>query len=212
MAKFFKKQVPNADAMAVAAVAAAKMADVIKGKPDPEARESAPVRERSLLQRIDFDYQDLPSNHGWEINGNPSFSFLSGGMLGIAAAKLYSMHYDVEPIAYSGKSIEFVAKYEAKNTAVYAKVAVQRQDSSEHKAVWLKIKIGARLSAPSQDGSSEWVWYMQPTSLDDGWAKFEVDLPLAVEQTFGTDGWSYRELMGFRLRGNLKIAYISVYG
>jgi hypothetical protein len=53
---------------------------------------------------------------------------------------------------------------------------------------------------------------MQPTSLDDGWAKFEVDLPLAVEQTFGTDGWSYRELMGFRLRGNLKIAYISVYG
>jgi hypothetical protein len=212
--KLFKKfgdKVPgDAAAMAVAANVAVKAAGVVKGKPDPDSEESAPVKERSLLQRIDFDYQDSPKNHGWQIEGSPSFSLQPGGVLDITSSKLYSMHYRVEPLACSGTSIEFVAKYEARNTAVYPRVAIQNQDGSEKEEVWLQVKIGSHPPEQAR-GSHEWIWYVQPTRLDGGWSKFRVDLPQAVEETFGNLGWSYRELIGFRLRGRLKIRRLSVY-
>ncbi|MEJ2148825.1 MAG: hypothetical protein P8Z40_05035 [Chloroflexota bacterium] len=177
----------------------------------PDAEEREPARESPLRQRIDFDYQDSPENHGWQVEGSPSFSLQSGGVLDIPPNQRYSMNYDVKPFACAGTLIEFVARYEADNAAVYARVTIQRQDSAEHKGAWIKFKIGSHLSEPSQDGSQEWVWYTQPTMLEDrGWAKFEVDLPHVVEQTFGED-WTYRELKKFRLRGGLKIKYIAVY-
>jgi hypothetical protein len=211
--KWFKKlgeQVFGDDAMGVGALAGAGMAGVGKGKPDPDIGEGAPVKERSLLQRIDFDYQDSPKNHGWQIEGDPSFSILPGGVLDMPLNQRYSMNYDVKPFACAGTSMEFVARYEADNAAVYARVVIQRQNGSEHKGVWIKFKIGSQLAQPSQDGSQEWVWYMQPTTDSSGWAKFKVDLPDVIEQTFG-EGWTYRELKKFRLRGGLKIKHIAVY-
>jgi hypothetical protein len=178
----------------------------------PDTEQSASVKDSTLLQQIDFDYQDSPENHGWKIEGNPSFSILPGGVLDMPLNQRYSMNYDVKPFACAGTAIEFFARYEADNAAVYARVVIQRQSGSEHKGVWIKFKIGSQLAQPSQDGSQEWVWYIQPAMLEDrGWAKFEVGLPHVVEQTFGMDGWSYRELKGFRLRGGLKIKYIAVY-
>jgi hypothetical protein len=176
----------------------------------PDIEQRAPVKASTLLQQIDFDYQDSPENHGWEINGSPSFSIQPDGVLDIPSNQRYSMNYDdVKPFACVGTLIEFFARYE-KNAAVYAKVVIQRQDGSDHKGVWIKVRYGTPSSKPSQDGSQEWVWYMKPPT-DDGWATFEVDLPHVVEETFGTQGWSYRELIGFRLRGGLKIKYIAVY-
>jgi hypothetical protein len=176
----------------------------------PHARERKPAEELTLLQRIDFDYQDSPENHGWRIEGNPGFSLQPGGVLDITSRKLYSMHHTVTPLACSGTLIEFVARYEAHNTAVYARVAIQSQDGSENDEVWLKIQIGPHPPEQAR-GTHEWIWYVQPALLDGGWSRFEVNLPDAVKETFGAEGWSYRKLIGFRLRGRLKIKQILVY-
>jgi hypothetical protein len=155
--KVGKKRMPGNDAMAVGGLAAAGVSGLMGHKTDPDAGQREPIKESALLQQIEFNYQDSPKNHGWVIEGDPSFSLQPGGVLDITARKLYSMHYEVKPLACSGRLVEFVAKYEARNTAVYPRVAIQNLDGSEHKEVWLKVQIGPHPPKPAR-GSHEWIW------------------------------------------------------
>jgi hypothetical protein len=106
--------------------------------------------------------------------------------------------------------LEFVAKLGG-DYAIYAQVNIQSRDWAARKDVWLKFQVGNSQPLPFDDGSGEWTIYLKPKPLGDEWALFHVNLADEVERTFGVKGWKLRKLRGFRLRGNLQMAYIKVF-
>ncbi len=174
----------------------------------------------SLLEKIEFDYQDPPTKHSWRIVDCPdktrvSLRFFDDGFVGraleIEATVRYAMDCTVSPSVELGSVVEFVTKLETGGSVVYARLSVQSSDSSRSKAVWFNFPVGKGQPWPHGDGSSEWSFPVTPTHLGGNWLQFRVDLNEAVRQTYGKDGWRFEKLRGFRLRGNLSLAYISVF-
>jgi len=174
---------------------------------------------RIALQEIGFNYQDSPSNHGWkyaeaESENLPTFARISDGRVGSAlrihSTGRYALDFSVDPAAYIGKSIEFVARIQG-NSKIYASLGVQSQDGDTFKDVWLNFQVGIDKPRPVGDGKSEWVIFLTPTPMGEGWLKFSTDLVENLNASYGKQGWSFRKLRAFRLRGNLEIASIKVY-
>ncbi len=171
------------------------------------------------LQEIGFNYQDSPINHGWkftekEPENEPIFTRTSDGHFGnalkIRTTGKYALDFGVDPAAYIGGSIEFVAKIQG-NSKIYAQLSVQSQDGKTNKNVWLNFQIGLDKPQPVGDGKTEWVVYLSPTPLGDGWLKFNANLIEGLDGSCGKQGWSFRKLRAIRLRGNLEFAYIKIY-
>jgi predicted nucleotide-binding protein len=172
-----------------------------------------------LIQRIDFDYfpEDLPTERGWRrAEGAPPKLGLADyfGRKAIAIREVswsdrpYALDLNVEPDSRRlGKIIEFVAKLEP-GAAIYAHMDVQSKDLSKSERVWIQFQVGA--SKPKQVNDDEWVMFVTPTQFKEDWQVFRIDLRDAVAQTFGKEGKGFERLIGFRLRGNLDLAYISV--
>jgi len=106
--------------------------------------------------------------------------------------------------------LEFAAKLEG-GYGIYAHVNIQSQDWAARKDVWLNFQVGNSQPLPYGDGSTEWTVYLKPKPLGDEWALFRVNLVDEVERSFGMKGWKLRKLRGFRLRGNLQLAYIKIF-
>jgi hypothetical protein len=144
----------------------------------------------------------------------PSFEHISDGFYGdilqIQTNVKYAMDYFVKPIAQLGRLVECVAKFES-GYGFYAKISVQSKNDSKTRDIWLNFQIGTSPSRPFSYTKDEWMVYVQPKQLEGDWALFNVNLKEAVENSIGKEGWGYRKLRGFRLRGNLQIAYIKVY-
>lgn len=111
--------------------------------------------------------------------------------------------------AQRGKVVEFVANLE-KGAAIYAYVTLERDNGSTTTG-WLKLTIGRGQPRPVDD--DEWQLFIEPVSTKgDDWLLCRVDLQDAVMQTFGNDGWKFQQLEKFRIRGNLSLDYISMFG
>jgi hypothetical protein len=121
------------------------------------------------------------------------------------------MDYTVKPIAQFGSIIEFTVRLDSRNGFVYALMSVRSKDDSVSKPVWLNFPPGSKQPSPHGDGTGEWAYPVKPISLEGDWLLFQVDLKKAVEQTYGKVGWEFEHLKGFRIRGNLSIANISVF-
>lgn len=172
-----------------------------------------------LLQRINFKYRDSPANHGWKIfcdgeQTQPGFYYLSDGFYGdvlqIQSSFNCGMDFSVGPVAQLGQKFECVTKIK-NEYGLYAKVNVQSKDGSKRKDVWLNFQIGEGPSRPFSSLRDEWIVYTTPDQAEGEWSVFQVDLKDIVTNSLGKEGWSYRKLRGFRLRGSLQIAYISIW-
>ena len=179
----------------------------------PDAQTTA-----NLIQKIGFDY--LPASpliHGWKLGEGipPRLTFVPYrlGKKALAIQEVaqpgqrpYALDYNVEPVA---KIVEFVAKFES-GAAIYAHVgmALSKPPSTSADG-WIQFRIGT--SHPERVTSTEWLMYVMPTRSKRKWDLFRIDLMDAVKQTLGNDGWTFKRLIGFRLRGNLKLAHISVF-
>ncbi len=169
------------------------------------------------LQMIDFNYQDAPLNHGWKISETPDstqpvFKHVSDGFFGsalkIRSTARYAMDISVNATAQVGQVIEFAAKLEA-NYAVYAKVNVQSQNGTNTNDIWLNFQVG--IDGETRElNEQEWIVYATPNPIGENWSLFRIDLKEALALSFGKKGWRFRKLRGFRLRGNLHMAYIKV--
>jgi hypothetical protein len=176
---------------------------------------------RDLIQRIDFDYplEESPFENGWRLveGAQPTFEYPTDDSFGKVIAirevarseRPYALDYNVEPDARRlGKMVEFVAELKP-GAAIYARVVnVLSKARSTSTEGWIQFQIGT--SQPQKVAYNEWVMCVMPTQLKGNWQLFRIDLIDAVNQTFGNDGWSFKKLIGFRLRGNLELAYISV--
>jgi hypothetical protein len=192
-----------------------KPLQVAEEKPSVIKSESA---NKLLLYKTNFDYPDSPLQHGWQIsestdNGQPIFKHISdgfvGGSLEIVSKERYAMDYFIHVSVYA-TLIEFMAKYTLDST-IYACVSVQSRNNSKTKDVWLAFLTGSRPPLPFGDGTNEWIVYLTPIRYEGNWPVFEVNVENAVADTFGKEGWVYKNLNGFRIRGNITIANISIF-
>ncbi len=177
-----------------------------------------------LFQKIEFDYQDSPIEHGWTIVGADETEVIVvhisdqfvGNAVSINSPVNYGMDFEVTTAAKQfGKVIEFVADLE-NDSRIYAFVGL-KQDNGTTTTGWLKFKAGDGQPQPSaiatNIGEGEWSVPIKPLLYRGGdWLLFQVDLEDAVKRTFGRDGWSFQQLIKFRVRGDLSLDYLSVFG
>jgi len=174
-----------------------------------------------LIQRIDFDYfpGELPTEKDWQlVQGSlPRFTLADyyGGkaikIQEVPSSQKYALDHDVSPDTRErGRTIEFVAEYKP-GRVVYARIDAQSKDRSTSPDSWIQIKIGRREPKKHDKLENEWIIWTMPTELKGNWQLFQINLITEFERTFGTEGKSFEGLTGFRLRGNLELAYIAVF-
>jgi hypothetical protein len=173
-----------------------------------------------LLEKILFDYRDSPTSHGWDFSERteptqPTFHSFEDGFVGsaiqIKTTARYGLDYNVRPLARLGSFIEFEVKPEKRDSVVYARLGVESKDGTKTKIVWLQFVVGSGQPYAKKDDNLEWTVPLKPVRRDDSWLLFQVDLIEAVAKTFGKKGWRFQQLKGFRVRGNISLAYISVF-
>ena len=185
---------------------------------------STPKRPGQLLEKIKFAYSDSPTEHGWRVVECPDetqvvLTHFDDGFVGkairVRSTVNYAMDYDVKPAAVFGSIVEFIMLLEDTASAIYACFSLQSSDGSTLKPgyAYFNIRVGKGQPIPHGDGSMEWILPVEPASPHPGgrWVRLPIDLDEAVKQTFGTSGWKLGQLIGFRLRGNLSLAHISVF-
>jgi hypothetical protein len=190
----------------------------------PPTETSTPELRKMQLETIQFDYADPPMNHGWQlVEGNPqliTFEKLNDATVGNAlkisspSDNTYALDYILSPQSSEfGNSLELVANYYDAQTSFYVYVSMVN-NNGDIQSGWLKLKIGKDQALPSQKtvGEQEWLLYVKPEAfLDQNWVQMQIDLTEAVQETFGKDGWTFKKLLRFRIRGNLWIDYITIY-
>ena len=182
------------------------------------------TESRELLEKIEFDYSDSPTEHGWrvvecldETQVVPTHfdDGFAGKAIKVRSTVSYAMDYDVKPPAVVGSIVEFVVELEDRESAIYACFSLQSSDGSTSKPghAYFNVQVGKGQPIPHGDDSIEWILFVEPAPphLGGGWVRLPIDLDEAVEQTFGRSGWKLGRLIGFRLRGNLSLAHISVF-
>ncbi len=179
------------------------------------------AKQEVVLEKIAFDYPDLPTQHGWRVSetedaSQPTFRHFEDGFFGsaveIKSAVRYAMDYDVKPVARLGSLVQFAAMPANGHSVLYAHVNVRSSDGSRSRPVWLRFALEKRDPYPLADGSQEWTVPVKRAGRNDAWLLFRVDLDSAVMQTFGKNGWAFQQLTGFRVRGTMSLAHISVSG
>lgn len=174
---------------------------------------------RPLIEKIDFEYRDSPLNHGWQLGQadetQVALNHISDGFVGsaleIRSTAPYRLDYPLGAAARLGTFVEFVAKFEGEGY-VYALTKVQSKDGSKTKNLWLAFAVGVQQPKRTDDGTwFEYTVYVKPARLEGNWLLFRVDLKDAVRRSAGREGWTFCELLAFRLRRNQSLAYISVY-
>ncbi|MCA9953515.1 MAG: hypothetical protein H6657_15955 [Ardenticatenaceae bacterium] len=204
---------------------AIRVAQIGKETPLPVATATPPSivanpSTPTLVQRIDFDYQDSPIKHGWVmVEGKDEadeekllikhiFDQFVGSAISITSPIQYGMEYNVGlATTQFGRMVEFVADFE-EGGVIYAYVSLERDDGSNTTG-WIKLRVGK--GQPTLIDQNEWQLFIEPVSMIGGeWLLFRVDLEDAVLQTFGTDEWKFQGLHKFRIRGDLSLDYISI--
>jgi hypothetical protein len=187
-------------------------------------------KPEKLPRKIPFDYApDSPENHRWVLvlddpdgprKERPAFELVSdyqgSPALRIEPKERYYIDYQIEGEArLACKSVEFIAELE-KDSALYAQLNVQRKGRSTPKApwtVWLMFKVGTGAPYLHSKRPHECIVPVSPMPLGEGWSSLRVSLPNQVENTpFGEDGWEFAELVSLRVRGNISLSSITLYG
>ncbi len=185
-------------------------------------RRNLPLSRRggALVQRIDFEYQDSPLKHGWQLGGTDekdiTFEHTSdgywGNVLEIEAKGDYRLDYRVGSIAHLGTSVEYVTRFEGE-AYVYALNEVRSKNGLKTKDLWVCFSVGTQVPVRNDDRSEswfEWMVYLRPIRVEGGWLLFRIDLRDAVARSAGKEGWEFSRLKKIRLRGNQSLGYILI--
>lgn len=173
------------------------------------------VQTLEPLLKIEFNYSDEPTNHGWRLlNSTPITLTLGndgyqGSYLIVQSDSGNAIDIDVLNTAAKGTALKFVVKYGATQAPLYVKVMLKSQHGNESRWGWIKVYSGT--TSPKKNSEQEWTIYRVPESVEGDWKVFQIDLREAVRSTFGDEGWQHDRIIGFRVRGPMSLAYIAVY-
>ena len=186
--------------------------------PAEGAKPSLPPAE----DKIAFSYlPDAVQLHGWRIGVDgpetplPTIRPLSDPDLGTALSLIgpsgARLDYDVPEPARGSDLIDIVFA-ETGEMTFYVRLSVVR--ATGKRSVWLAILPdtpgGTSEPKPLGNGENEWHCYVRPTPGPGRWSVMTVDLRDAVTRTFGKEGWTFDQLLGFRVRGTTYLGRIGL--
>ena len=174
-------------------------------------------RSGIAVSRIGFDYNDNPVNHGWRVshdapNEPEAVTFQHGkdskfgSYLAIDASARVRLDYDLEPACQIADAFEISFRPTA-TSVFYARLRASGVQGA-HIPCWICCKLGH--SAPERLDRNEWTVYTQPVEVHGDWVRVHYDIGDQFKKTFGLEGMTLDQLSGFRLRGSMSIASITL--
>jgi hypothetical protein len=161
---------------------------------------------------ISFDYlPDSPLSHQWELakkdaRFEASASKDRASVLTIEAED--AIDYPVEKYQRVRNRVRFSAKL-SQRTYVYVKVQF-RAPGMTHGPDWGWIACDTGVAEPRRESRDERVISRIPEK--NGWTQFDLFLPDEVQRTYGqVEVLDFKDLLGFRLRGELSISPILLF-
>lgn len=171
-------------------------------------------------QRIEFNYDDDPSQHGWKIQRtdlltlsitpDPQF----GKFLQISSQdkSLAYLEHPFSADADAATILEIMAKTD-NTTSIYVRAEVVAPNVQDPPEIWLKLT--PRKVDTAEQGKEvklgEREFFLVPENLNDGWQLIRVDLKARVQEGWQSEGYQLSKIKYLRLRGNLSLASITVF-
>jgi hypothetical protein len=147
-------------------------------------------------------------------NAVPCFPEFSGtedipGGLRIKVEQRFAM--DCKSCPSDCDELRYLAQYSG-SSVVYVNIEVVSSDR-QIKDVFIAYVSGSSQPKPYADGVNEWSIGRAGDPCENGWRYFIHPLREDVACTFGTmaGAWSYKRLLGVRLRGSISISPIEFY-
>ena len=180
-----------------------------------------------ILYTIGFDYLPAsPLDHGWtqayNKDGIAVFKTdldIPGSLRMEITHSMVALNYALPDLAKLADTVQFTTKYAGGAQAmIFTKVDVVTRDESQHRRLWIKYYFGERKAVITPDGPAvdskkllpeSTVWL--PAKLLKDTLQFDIDLRDAVALSVGEQGWVYKAISDFRIRGTLSISPI-VFG
>jgi len=120
--------------------------------------------------------------------------------------------YNVEEKYINTKAVEFIYQF-VEGSVPYIKVEMINLKTKQTKAAWFQLVY--KNTTPEKVNFHEWKIHVKPKPYNNdsgsGWNSMYVDLNYWIKETFGMEGWEFNKLLGFRLRGNMRLAGINMY-
>jgi len=176
---------------------------------------------RSEVYEIGFRY--LPSSplaNGWEVvyqdaDARPAFTSPEApgvGGLTMDVKKRYAIHYnDLPQRAQSVDEIELAIKY-GEDAMFHIIVNVTSRDGSQRDFGHIKILLGNAPPRQHKDYPKEYLVYVTPERLSNGWVRMQLRLPEIVTAAMGIQGWVYDSVQTIQLRGCISVSPIKFFG
>jgi hypothetical protein len=124
-----------------------------------------------------------------------------------------AIKYNLSPNAALSERMEFEANYFDNSASVVVEVLLATRDEQQAPTKNIKFVIGGRTKPYKTQGyeDSEYTVELDPPKLGKGWRQIVLSLPDEIEDTWGQDGWCYKQLRVIRLRGKLGVSPIRLY-
>jgi hypothetical protein len=180
-----------------------------------------------VLHTVTFDYvPGSPLEHGWTQpyykDGVAVFKTdleIPGSLRMDVVQSVVALNYELPDIARQADVLRFTTRYSGgSQSMIFTGVDVGTRDGSQRRRLWIKYYYGERRAEITPDGPAvdiskilpeRTVWL--PAQLVKDTLKFDIDLRDAVTLAVGAEGWIYRSIWAFRIRGRLSISPI-VFG
>jgi hypothetical protein len=137
------------------------------------------------------------------------------GGLKLEVDKQYSIHHNVPPdCAALADELELAIKYGTSESIMtmamfWAEVNVTSRDGvSQADCYKLKILIGEKPPEQHKDYPKEYLVWVMPDSLQNGWVGLRLRLPDIVAKAVGSRGYVYESVKAVQLRGCISISPI----
>ena len=160
-----------------------------------------------------------PLNNGWKVayKDNDAVPYFSSpidppGLRGLSleVKKKYAMDYNLPPQAQSAEELELAIKY-APDAFTYIIVNVTSHDGSQKDHAWINVRLGSAPSRELKDYPKEFLVYVTPERLGNGWVRMRLRLPELVNVAMGGRGWVYDSMQKIRLRGCISVSPIKFF-
>jgi len=126
----------------------------------------------------------------------------------VSTTAWYGLDFNIVPAADKlGTFVELAIKPQ-NDTIFYLHIILQSKYHSVSKDMWLKIVTYGESQVVSDH---EQIIVVSPSKIQGDWLELQIDLKKTIIETFGQEGWEFRQLEDFRVRGNTSLAYIKIY-
>ena len=181
-------------------------------------------RTGSFTIRFDFLPGD-PLKNGWAwryprpqppdyINhlkcSRPDDLHADDGLRIVCDLPFYAIGYDLALTGPPFDQMEYDIKYSG-DTMVFILVDVASKDGKLAGEKWIKIhasRDGSVRAEVTKEYPNEFTLWVPGRPLRDGWLQFNLSLPEVMKVTWARDGWTFKRVKMFSLRGSLSISPI----